>query len=220
MTSVANGMALTRPDLPPLSITQPSVPEAKVPATEPPARHAPFLSREHILDATLACLLESGYDGTTIRRIAKHLGCAVGSIYRYFTDKRELLDAVTLRRFVPVAEAIEGGASLQNSFASYARTANEEPELYRLMFWLHSVGQTTTAKLPPVIDRIILAWANKLDDQRTAQRLWTLLHGGIMLGRGADFCIRDPDSPKTMDADPPILEPIIAQEINSAPVMT
>ena len=34
------------------------------------------LSRLQILDATEVCLNTEGYDGTTIRRIAKQLNCA------------------------------------------------------------------------------------------------------------------------------------------------
>ena len=49
------------------------------------------LSRDQILDATGRCLASRGYDATTIRTIAGVLDCAVGSIYRYFRDKRELL---------------------------------------------------------------------------------------------------------------------------------
>ena len=48
------------------------------------------LGRRRILDATQRCLCQEGYDATTIRRIASQLGCAIGSIYRYFADKHEL----------------------------------------------------------------------------------------------------------------------------------
>ena len=207
MSTVANGMAVTTP---PLTLQKP--PEEDV--APAPSKHIPFLSRQQILDATLSCLLESGYDGTTIRRIAKHLGCAVGSIYRYFTDKRELLDAVTSRRFEPVAESIEAGASIQEGFGAYARTAVDQPELYRLMFWLHSVGNTTEAKLPPIIDRMITAWSAKLGDRRTAERLWALLHGGIMLGRGSDYAA---DVHLLASDKPTTLEPVIVQTAAPAP---
>ena len=58
-----------------------------------PVRVPAVLSRGQILDATETCLAELGYDGTTIRAIAKRLDCAVGTIYRYFRDKRSLLTA-------------------------------------------------------------------------------------------------------------------------------
>ncbi len=148
------------------------------PAVKPPAVH---LSRAQILHATAICLAECGYDGTTIRRIAKQLGCAVGSIYRYFDDKRSLLDAVTQARFEPVAQVAE--VSAERSAALYAHAAADEPQQYRLMFWLASVGDHHEAPgVPDVIQKIIAAWAVQMGDRRKAERFWSQLHGRIMLG--------------------------------------
>lgn len=145
------------------------------------------LSREQILDATAACLAELGYDGTTIRRIAKRLDCAVGSIYRYFDDKRALLAAVVQRRFDPVIERIEQGAPIDSVADYYALVASEQSELYRLMFWLASVGKDQKANtVPPAIRSIIEGWTKQIGDARVAESYWSQLHGAIMLGRRVD----------------------------------
>lgn len=145
------------------------------------------LSREQILNATASCLQELGYDGTTIRRIAKELDCAVGSIYRYFDDKRALLAAVVQRRFEPVLDRIEQGAPADASANLYGQIAAEQPELYRLMFWLSSIGKTTLGNtLPAAVQKIIDGWAKQFDDRRAAETYWALLHGAIMQGRRAD----------------------------------
>ena len=145
------------------------------------------LSREQILDATDVCLQELGYDGTTIRRIAKELGCAVGSIYRYFDDKRALLTAVVQRRFEPVTERIQDGAPIDAVANLYSQIAAEQPELYRLMFWLSSIGKTThTNTLPQVIREVVEGWAGQMGDRRAAEGYWSQLHGSIMFGRRAD----------------------------------
>ena len=142
------------------------------------------LSRQQILEATAACLLDLGYDGTTIRRIAKQLDCAVGSIYRYFDDKRALLAAVVQGRFEPIIDEIERGLPVRAVAASYIDVATEQPELYRLMFWLACVGQTTHGNtLPRVICRVIDGWAQQLDDPAAAAAFWNQLHGEIMQGR-------------------------------------
>lgn len=144
----------------------------------------PHLSKTQILDATEACLVGFGYDGTTIRRIAKKLDCAVGSIYRYFTDKRELLAAVTQRRFEPVETASEAGLAMDQVHRMYARIADEQPEQYRLMFWLASVGKASAGRhLPPVIERLLQIWGERLGDRRRAELQWAQLHGNLMLGR-------------------------------------
>ncbi|MEM6552438.1 MAG: TetR/AcrR family transcriptional regulator [Planctomycetota bacterium] len=141
------------------------------------------LDQRQILEATDAALREVGYDKTTIRHIAKRLNCAVGSIYRYFTDKRELLTAVTQRRFDAVAQHAELGSPLDRTLALYHRLALERPELYHLMFWLTSVGQPDpTQTTPLVIRRTIAGWSAQLRDPSAAQQLWATLHAGITLG--------------------------------------
>lgn len=150
-------------------------------STSSATRSAP-LNRTRILDATEACLREFGYDGTTIRRIAGRLDCAVGTLYRHFKDKRALLDGVTQRRFEPVAERVEQGDDLNQTAALYLQTASAEPQQYRLMFWLASVGDHDTPGVPEVVQRILEGWAHQLGDIDRARRNWAQLHGALMLG--------------------------------------
>ncbi len=186
MTTMVDGSTLSLPR--PIPAEPPAAPKAQTlvanprQSVAPPAKtQAVHLSRAQILHATAICLAECGYDGTTIRRIAKQLGCAVGSIYRYFKDKRTLLDAVTQARFEPVAQVAE--VSAERSASLYAHAAADEPQQYRLMFWLASVGDHHEAPgVPEVIQRIIEAWARQMGDRRKAERFWSQLHGRIMLG--------------------------------------
>ena len=144
-----------------------------------------FLSREHIIEATEACVAERGYDGTTIRAIAARLGCAVGSIYRYFTDKRQLLTAVAGRVFIPVLEELDQpGVTFEASLRTYLRQAAAEPERYRLLMWLAGAeGLTGATALPEVIETIIARWAALLGDRGRAEDAWARAHGLLMLGR-------------------------------------
>jgi len=54
----------------------------------------PNTSRDEILDVALDLLREGGESGLSIRKLAKHLGIAPSSIYNYFADKDELLNAM------------------------------------------------------------------------------------------------------------------------------
>ncbi|MEM6504634.1 MAG: TetR/AcrR family transcriptional regulator [Planctomycetota bacterium] len=145
------------------------------------------LDRTQILDATARVLREKGYDGTTIRTIAKQLDCAVGSIYRYFKDKRQLLDAVCQRRFDAVAEHAELRSPISKTALMYARVAAEQPEQYRLMFWLASIGkQQQSEALPAIVRRILAGWTESLGDQAAARKTWAALHGAINLGLAPD----------------------------------
>ncbi|MEO1081484.1 MAG: helix-turn-helix domain-containing protein [Pseudomonadota bacterium] len=50
--------------------------------------------REALIAAALRCFAVKGFDGTTMRDIAREAGLAVGTYYLYFEDKRSVLDAV------------------------------------------------------------------------------------------------------------------------------
>ena len=139
------------------------------------------LSRDQILRATSGCLHELGYDATTIRQIAGRLDCAVGSIYRYFKDKRELLSAVTQQTLEPVAAMVESGQSIDATAQLYHRIAGHAPETYRLMFWLACEPGAAT-RLPPVVARIVDGWASQLGTVR-ALAFWSVLHGCVLMGR-------------------------------------
>jgi len=142
------------------------------------------LDRDRVLDATLACLTEHGYDGTTIRRIAAELGCAVGSIYRYFRDKRDLLVALADREFSAVERAHLDGAPIDATIALYRRVADEHGPLYRLMFWLAACDpKSPEPGLPRAVDRVIDGWTQTLGDRDRAERMWAQLHGSIMLNK-------------------------------------
>ncbi|MEX0653942.1 MAG: TetR/AcrR family transcriptional regulator [Phycisphaeraceae bacterium] len=191
---------------------RPEPPESPAPAgpvepdasTDTPAPTA--LSRTQIVDATEAVLDTHGYDGATIRRIARQLDCAVGSIYRYFRDKRELLSAVTQRRFEPVAELIEAGHPWRDTAAAYVRVALEQPQQYRLMFWLAGSTQRGPAEAPQVVRRLLAGWARQLGDPGDAARRWSQLHGGIMLGQSVDVILSDAPAaaaPMTPAVHPP-----------------
>ena len=155
---------------------------AQLRADTPPVRIAVTLSRAQILDVTEACLDELGYDGTTIRRIAARLNCAVGTIYRYFSDKRALLAAVVQRRFQPVLDQIEQGAPVERTAQTYIALAGDAPQQYRLMFWLASVQTIGRPTVPAVIEQIILGWSRQLGDRAAAEQYWAQIHGSLMLG--------------------------------------
>lgn len=162
---------------------------------------AATLSRDQILNAAAGCLRKYGYDATTIRRIAAELDCSVGSIYRYFRDKRQLMYTVSQQLLEPAALLAESRAPIELCEALYRRQVARSPQTYRLMFWLVSVADdvaatdepaapaaitdgrdTAAALLPDVITRMIHAWALSTGDIATARARWAELHGSVMLG--------------------------------------
>ncbi len=53
--------------------------------------------REQILEAALAVFAEKGYSGATVPDIAREAGVAVGTIYNYYENKRDVLLAVVAK---------------------------------------------------------------------------------------------------------------------------
>lgn len=81
-----------------------------------PLRRAPVQRRSaerlaRILDACAALLDEVGYDDLSTRAVAERAGVPIGSVYRFFGNKRQMADALAqrnLERFTErVAERLE-----------------------------------------------------------------------------------------------------------------
>ncbi len=177
------GTRLHKPPFTPVEIELPHEPPAaqRQGGSNGPTRTggAGFLCREHVLAATAACFDEFGYEGTTIRAIAGRLGCAVGSIYRYCRDKRELLAACAAMMLEPVVDELGAeDRTFAQSVRRYVHAVEQRHELYRLMFWIGDGA----GGLPLVVKRVIGGWARLLGDVAEARRRWALLHGLLMLG--------------------------------------
>jgi AcrR family transcriptional regulator len=75
-------------------------------------RSAERLTR--ILDACAGLLDEVGYDGLSTRAVAQRAGVPIGSVYRFFGNKRQMADALAQRnldRYADrVTERLAGGA--------------------------------------------------------------------------------------------------------------
>ena len=162
---------------------------------KPPPRPAAALDRDSVLRATAAVLDDRGFEKTTIRTISTHLGCAVGSIYRHFTDKNQLLDEVVQGHFKQIAAAAEAGHRPAATTRAFLAAAANRPEQYRLMFWLSELGRGKgePSAVPSVIRRLVAAWAQpeQLGAVSAARSHWGRLHGELMLGAhdgtGADL---------------------------------
>lgn len=64
-----------------------------------PRRQQPEQRREEIVQAAIRLFCEKGYEGTTIRDIAREVGVAEGLIYHYFPSKNDLIWACWQRQY-------------------------------------------------------------------------------------------------------------------------
>ena len=67
--------------------------------------------REEILDAALRVLSSRGMDGLTIEAVAREAEFAVGSIYRHFASKEEMVESLFVHLTQPLFAEIEALAT-------------------------------------------------------------------------------------------------------------
>ncbi len=63
--------------------------------------------RKAILDAARTIIAKQGYEETTIAQIASAAGVAVGTVYLYFHNKRDIYTALSLEWVNAIAEALQ-----------------------------------------------------------------------------------------------------------------
>jgi len=68
-----------------------SPPETDRPLPRKPLQARARRTRQRVLEAAVECFEAHGFDETTTAMIAKHADVAVGTVYGYFKDKREIL---------------------------------------------------------------------------------------------------------------------------------
>ncbi len=65
--------------------------EVKKAPPRPPQQARSRLTRKKLIDAAVGCFERHGFEETTTAMIATEAGVAVGTVYNYFTDKREII---------------------------------------------------------------------------------------------------------------------------------
>lgn len=84
--------------------------------------------REQVLDVAARCFLESGYDGASINAMSREAGISKESVYRYFSSKKELFEAVIDRelneyqRQLDRIDTIHGTMQLREALLVVAET--------------------------------------------------------------------------------------------------
>ena len=124
---------------------------------------------------------ERGYEGVTLRGLARELGCSPMTPYRYFENKAEIFEAVRTAAFERFAAALQQALDASPSPAqslpalcrAYVAFALAEPHAYRIMFELDQ-GERVPAHP---------------DDLRS----WTLMHTAVEHAAAVGLVEGDPD---------------------------
>ena len=149
------------------------------PLTDARPRTKGELTRERILDAAETLFAERGYDGTTLRDVAAHVGLRNPSLYNHFDSKESLYAAVLERDLGPVlkllVQFVEQGrdtAAAEEVIAGAMQALCERPGLARLVqHETLSGGQRLTPMLRNFIVPIF-AHANDMAEERALAAGW------------------------------------------------
>lgn len=158
--------------------------------------------RRLILDTARRLLVQHGYAGLTMRKLAKAIGYSPTSIYLHFENKDALSHALIdegmerLYRLLSEVEQRVGAPieRLRELCWTYVRFGRSNPEYYEIMFQLHP---DQMARYPAanyrrarrnldvfaraLTDGIEEGVVRDVDPRVTASTVWALLHGAVSL---------------------------------------
>jgi AcrR family transcriptional regulator len=135
------------------------------------------LVREEVIDAALAEFAERGYHQTSISHIAKRLGSGHSMFYRYFENKRDIVDhavrRVNARLTAAIGDTTPGRCASVADCREYAMAIGrtyvdvlaEEPRLLQLIV-IQAVGvdEPMTEEFHRLFDRGVEALSSLLRD--------------------------------------------------------
>ncbi|MBF6225352.1 TetR/AcrR family transcriptional regulator [Nocardia abscessus] len=130
--------------------------------------------RQEIIDTAFVCFAEKGYHATGIADIAGHLGIGHGTFYRYFSNKRDIIDHV----IDDLAARIIAALGTEN--APDAATTLDE---YRAQIDRIGTALTEILLADRRVAQLLLFHATGIDDELT-ERLYGLLDTADALTAG------------------------------------
>jgi AcrR family transcriptional regulator len=155
-------------------------------------------TRSRILEEAKRLFFEKGYDHASIRNIAEHIECSVGTIYLHFKDKDSIFHALQGQGFAKLLEKMQVLESVAHPFERlkamgvvYLDFAKKNPEFYDLMFIIRAPmncleedegwqgGMKTFGYLISIVKEcqdIGMFLAHK-DPESLAYTVWSAVHG-------------------------------------------
>ena len=154
--------------------------------------------RDALCAAATRLFAEHGYEGVTMRALAKDLGCSPMTPYRYFENKAEIFETVRHAAADRFADAIDGAVKRHERHRerliamthAYVGFALEEPDAYRIIFELDRTRRPTAVTveetrswfiMKAAITEAIEAGVLQGDPNVVAHLLWSGVHGMVAL---------------------------------------
>ena len=158
--------------------------------------------REQLLDAAAAIIAESGLAALSMHAAAQRAGASIGSVYHFFRDKDQMLDALAERHDVELQPAFD--RVLQRSDADWAALSPGDL-IEQLIGWairyfvrhpdalatLDLHDQATHAEFKAVIDRVMRVRLGEELGAQAATAFDAVVLGTLLFTREQDPRSRD-----------------------------
>lgn len=133
-----------------------------------------------------------GLENFSMRRLSARMGCAVGTVYLYFDDKQDLLNAVVEDSFRLLNETLQASAAaaapgrmLHGMVRAYVNFGLEHPHHYRCAFALSGTMKSKHYKPHAAFDHLrkMVSQGVKAgvflsnDVELVSQTIWAATHG-------------------------------------------
>ncbi|MFZ4606820.1 MAG: TetR/AcrR family transcriptional regulator [Caulobacter sp.] len=133
-------------------------------------------TREKVLQAAREMFIERGYEGATIRDIARAAGMSTGAVFASFTDKPELFDAILSEDFAALFDPMRDAAAT-------APTAREA-----LVAMFSAAYRAHSAQLPLIQAALAASWTRTPEAEQLRREALRPLRALVMevLERGVE----------------------------------
>lgn len=151
--------------------------------------------RTAILTAARKLFVRDGYEGFSMRALARRMHCSPAALYLYFENRDELFDCLVEDSFARLAEVrarLQRGKPekdpvtfLKKGARLYVEFGLKNPEIYKFAFLILR-PDTPKARIPhqsyQALKESVAACVNqgrfrRLDLETTSQALWAAIHG-------------------------------------------
>lgn len=150
-------------------------------------------TRSEILSAAREIFVRDGFEGFSMRTLTRSVGCSLGAIYLYFTNKEELFDVLVEESFVHLYEALgvllkqrgkDPVRQLKRGLRLYVEWGLRHPNEYQIAFVVRSPAKKPyrthrAFDLARSLMRVCLGESSrsKRELELRTQAVWAAAHG-------------------------------------------
>ncbi|MFK8001950.1 MAG: TetR/AcrR family transcriptional regulator [Polyangiales bacterium] len=171
--------------------------------------------RRALLDATIACHAQTGYDALSLRAVARAVGVSHAAPAHHFGSKAGLITTIAIEGFElllgrlhDVGAKSEKGATLRELGVAYVGFAASSPAHYEAMFRPEIINHdderfvaasnAAYAEFAKVVYSFQAAgWKPDADTITVSTALWALIHGLCLLRKERSLKRRHPEASET-----------------------